>query len=67
MTNTHKIMSNMGKQQELAACLSAEDPYGCSRSKQTKAAHAVHAQFNGVRSRWLRDATNTRGMSLKRD
>lgn len=65
MTNTHKIMSNMGKQQELAACLSAEDPYACSRSKQTEVAHAVHAQLDDVG--WLRDATNTRGMRLKRD
>lgn len=67
MTNTHKIINNMGKQRKLTAYLTTEDPYGCSRFKQTKVAHAVYAQLDNVRSGWPQDATNTRDMRLKRD
>lgn len=67
MKNTLKIMYNTGKQQKLSACLTTEDPYGCSRFKQTKVAHTVYAQLGNVRSGWLRDATNTRGVRRKRD
>jgi len=67
MTNTHKIMNNMGKQQKLLACLATEDPCGRSRFEQTKVSHAVYAQLVNVRSGWPQDATNTRGMRSKKD